>query len=226
MSLRHAGRRETKRDMAATGLAAAGLAAAGRIIDRLATGMALIGGAVLSALIVMTCLSIIGRLLNGVLHGEMMQSLAPALADRLITLGVGPINGDFELVEAGVAFAIFAFIPLCQIRAGHASVDLVTSRLPHGVQRWLRALVELLFALVLILICWRLGDGTLSKMQYKETTFLLQMPIWWAYGASFVASVVAAITGVYMAAVRLSEAATGHILIPAGTEAENTDAAQ
>lgn len=207
-------------------MAQQGLAALGRVIDRLATGMAMTGGAVLSALILLTCASITGRLLNGFLHGDLMQSLAPTLADRLITFGIGPINGDFELVEAGIAFAIFAFIPLCQIRAGHASVDLLTTRFPVVLQRWLRALVEVVFALVLLLICWRLGDGTLSKMRYGETTFLLQMPIWWAYGASFVASVVAAITGLYMAAVRLSEAATGTILIPAGTEAEHTDTPQ
>ena len=198
----------------------------GRSIERLATTMAMIGGTVLSALILLTCASIIGRLLNGALHGSAMQAMMPELAERLLDWGVGPINGDFELVEAGIAFAIFAFLPLCQIRSGHASVDLVTDRFPTVVQRWLRAVIEVIFALVLILICWRLGDGTMSKMRYGETTFLLEMPIWWAYGASFVASVVAVLTGVYMAAVRVAEAVTGRILISVGTEAEGAETPQ
>ena len=192
----------------------------GRIVDRLATTMALIGGTVLSALILLTCASIIGRLLNGALHGSVLQSVAPGFAERMLDWGIGPITGDFELVEAGIAFAIFAFLPLCQIRAGHATVDVFTANLPGGIQRWLRAVVEVVFALVLILICWRLGDGTLSKLQYGETTFLLQMPIWWAYAASFVASIVAVIAGIYMAVIRVTEAVTGQIIQPAGTEAE------
>jgi hypothetical protein len=44
---------------------------------------------------------------------------------------------------------------------------------------------------VLILISWRLYEGLLSKMSNGETTFLLQFPIWWAYAASFAASVAA-----------------------------------
>ena len=45
--------------------------------------MAILGGLVLSALILLICVSIVGR-----------------------TIGIGPINGDYELVEAGIAFSI------------------------------------------------------------------------------------------------------------------------
>ncbi len=73
-----------------------------KLMMGLARTMAIIGGMVLSLLIIMTCLSIIGRLLNGVFHGAMMQWLSPGFSNWMITW-VGPINGDFELVEAGVA---------------------------------------------------------------------------------------------------------------------------
>jgi len=84
--------------------------------------MALVGGLVLTSLIILTCVSVIGRGLNSLLHGP-IATIAPALSRRLLELGVGPVNGDFELVEAGIAFAIFAFIPLCQVSSGHATVD-------------------------------------------------------------------------------------------------------
>ncbi len=186
----------------------------------LARFMAILGGIVLSALILLTCVSIVGRSLNGILHSDFVMGIAPDLAHWLINAGVGPINGDFELVEAGVAFAIFAFIPLCQITAGHASVDLVANALPRKVNRFLRMVTEVVFALVLVLIAWKLFDGMLSKKGYGETSFLLQFPVWWAYAASLFGAVVSAIVGLYMAGVRVTEFLTGRILVWDGVETD------
>ena len=186
----------------------------------LARFMAILGGIVLSALILLTCVSILGRSLNGILHSDFVMGLAPDLAHWLIDIGIGPVNGDFELVEAGVAFAIFAFIPLCQITAGHASVDIVANALPRGVNRFLRMVTEVVFALVLILIAWKLADGMLSKKGYGETSFLLQFPVWWAYAASLFGAVVSAIVGIYMAVIRVTEFATGRILVWDGVETD------
>jgi len=179
--------------------------------------MALLGGLVLCALILLVCLSVLGRAMNGVLHGPVAQ-VAPGLATALLDWGVGPINGDFELVEAGVAFAIFAFLPLCQITSGHAAVDVFVTRMPAGFDRFLRAIAELAFAVVLVVIAWRLYDGMMSKRGYGETTFLLQFPVWWAYLASLSGAVVAALVGVYMAAMRLTEFLAGRALLPENAE--------
>ncbi|MGR3623473.1 TRAP transporter small permease [Pseudophaeobacter sp.] len=190
-----------------------------KLMMGLARSMAFIGGMVLSLLIIMTCLSIIGRLLNGVFHGGLMQAIAPGFSDWMITW-VGPINGDFELVEAGVAFAIFAFLPLCQITAGHASVDMVANAFPRSVKRFLRMITELVFAAVLVLIAWRLAAGTISKFGNGETSFLLEFPVWWAFGASLFGAVIAALVGIYMGAVRTIEFFTGRIQIWDGVEGE------
>jgi tripartite ATP-independent transporter DctQ subunit len=188
---------------------------------KLARTMAILGGIVLTLLILLTCLSIAGRLLNGFFHDDMMEAVAPVFSSWMIEIGVGPINGDFELVEAGVAFAIFAFIPLCQITAGHASVDILANGFPASVNRFLRMVTELLFAAVLVLIAVRLGDGMLSKLNNGETSFLLQFPVWWAYALSLVAAIVAAIVGVYMGIVRTIEFFTGRIRIWDGVEADH-----
>lgn len=187
----------------------------------LARWLAILGGLVLSVLILMTCASIIGRELNAFLNGDMMQASMPGLANWILALGIGPVNGDFELVEAGVAFAIFCFLPLCQITAGHASVDIFTSSLPVGVNRLLTMLSEILFAAVLVLIAWRVGDGTLSKFNNGETTFLLQFPVWWAYALSLIGALCAAIVGVYMAYLRIVEFVTGQTIVAEGAGAEH-----
>jgi TRAP-type C4-dicarboxylate transport system permease small subunit len=187
----------------------------------LAKLMAILGGFVLSALILLTCISVLGRSLNGIFHSDVMERIAPGFSQWMIDIGVGPVNGDFELVEAGVAFAIFAFIPLCQITSGHAAVDIFANTFPRWLDRALRTLTEVVFAAVLILIAWRLFEGMSSKMRFGETTFLIQFPIWWAYAASLVGAVVAALVGVYMACIRVIEYITGRTLVPEGAGADH-----
>ncbi len=188
-----------------------------RFMNGLARYMALLGGIVLTALILLTCVSVLGRGINTFLHSGFGEALLGGATKTLLDTGVGPILGDFELVEAGIAFAIFAFLPFCQITNGHATVDIFTSRLGVTANKFIQMVVEIVFALVLILIAWRLYDGMLSKMRYNETTFLIQFPIWWAYAASLVAAVVASAVGVYMAVVRTVEFFTGRVIIaPAG----------
>lgn len=176
-----------------------------RFVYAVARFMAMLGGIVLSVLVLMVCLSILGRALNGLLHTMVAGGVLAGAAQWLIDAGVGPVNGDFELVEAGVAFAVFAFLPLCQVTAGHASVDVFTNWMPDGAQRVLNLLIDLLFAVVLVVIAVQLYDGMLSKMRSGQTTFLLQFPIWWAYAASLVGAAVTAAVGIFMAGLRVVE---------------------
>ena len=182
------------------------------LATRAARFMAICGGLVLALLIVLICISVVGRSLNGLLHGW-IGIVRPAVSAWLLQVGVGPINGDFELVEAGVAFSIFAFLPLCQISGGHASVDIFTSKLPSGLNRGLQMMIDIVFAIALIVMAYQLYKGMLSKQSYGDTTFLLQFPIWWAYAASLVGAVMAAVISVYVAGVRVVECVTGQDVI-------------
>ncbi|WP_371155525.1 TRAP transporter small permease [Jannaschia sp. 2305UL9-9] len=184
----------------------------GRVVEALARLMAILGGLVLTALIVMTCLSITGRFLNGVLHSDMMEG--GALSNWLLALGIGPIQGDFELVEAGMAFVIFAFLPITQLRGGHASVDIFTNRLGVAPNRAIAAVWGILFAAVMILIAVQLWAGTSAKMRNGETSYLIQFPIWWAYAGALVGAVITAITACYVALVRMAELITGDVILP------------
>lgn len=177
-----------------------------RFFFNLSRSFAYLGGLMLSALIVMTCISVVGRKLNDVMHGMVADGWFPGVARWFLDAGVGSINGDFELIEAGIAFSIFAFLPLCQITGGHACVDIFTAKLPPRVNRALRAGIEVVFATVLVLIAVQLGAGMLSKLRSGQTTFLLQFPLWWAYALSLTGAIAAAMVALYMALVRISEA--------------------
>lgn len=186
-----------------------------RSVFWLARGLAALGGIVLTALILLTCASVIGRGGNTFAHSDFLTGIAPGFAEALVGSGIGPVKGDFEIVEAGIAFAVFAFLPWCQLRQGHASVDVFTSLLSERVNRMIMAFWEVLFALTLILLSWRLFVGMAGKVANGETTFLLQFPIWWAYAASFAASLVAALVGVYTAGMRVWGVILGREILPA-----------
>jgi len=180
-----------------------------RVFQRLAMLMAILGGVVLTALILLTCVSILGRSGNTILHLDWLEALAPSLTQRLLATGIAPVPGDIELTEAGMAFVIFAFLPICQITGAHAVVDIFTSRLGVTANRALAFLWEVVFAAALVLVAWKLQEGMAGKMRYGETSFILQFPIWWAYAASFAGALVAAAVGIYAAVMRGVELATG-----------------
>ena len=173
-----------------------------RIVQSIAKLVALLGGAVLIAVVAVTCVSIAGRWLSGFGHSDAAGAIGP-LANALQSLG--PIRGDFELVEAGVAFAIMAFLPWCQITRAHASVDVITGTMPEGVQRALALMWEIVFTIVLAVIAWRLFVGMEAKARYGETTFMLQVPVWWGYAAVFAASAVAVIAALYAVWTRMAD---------------------
>ncbi|MBL4811038.1 MAG: TRAP transporter small permease [Rhodobacteraceae bacterium] len=183
--------------------------------------MAVLGGLMLVALIFLTCASIIGRSLNGMFHSDFFQANLAGLSQWGLDIGIGPINGDYELIEAGVAFAIFAFMPLCQITGGHATVDVFTSGFSLRANRILRVITDAVFAAVFVLIAVQLYGGMLSKLRTGQTTFLIEFPVWWAYAPSLVGAVIAAAIAVYLAGMRLMESLTGRDLLPADLGADH-----
>ncbi|WP_323007820.1 TRAP transporter small permease [Pseudorhodobacter sp.] len=177
-----------------------------RFFLNISQGLAYLGGVMLSALVLLTVVSIAGRKLNDTLHKMVSADYFTGAAQWLLDAGIGPVSGDFELIEAGVAFAIFAFLPLCQITGGHAAVDVFTAGLPPRIARVLRAVIEVVFAAVLVLIAVQLGAGMVSKQRSGQTTFLLQFPLWWAYALCLTGAVTAAVVAVYIALLRSVEA--------------------
>lgn len=135
-----------------------------KLVGRLAALSALAGGAMLLLLVALTCASIVGR--------------------SLIPLGAGPIPGDFELVEMGMAFAVFSFFPWCQYREGHARVELLQRFYGERTNWVLDILAKTLMLGIAAVIAWRLYHGMVDKLAYRETTFILQLPLGWGYAAA------------------------------------------
>lgn len=170
-----------------------------RWVFNLAKFVAILGGLVLVSVAIMTTVSIVGR--------------------ALIPIGLHPIRGDFELVEAGIAFSIFAFMPWCHLKKGHASVEVFTVKFPARVNAAIDMVADLILALVAILLTWRHYEGVLGKMQYNETTFILRFPIWWAYAVCLIGLITWIIVGSWSAFKDARKVLTGNELPSAGAGA-------
>lgn len=184
--------------------------------------MALLGGLVLIALVVMVCVSILGGAVSYLFAADWMQNLLPGLSAWVDDRDwIGVIDGETEIVEAGLAFCACAFLPYCQITGGHAFVDLFTSKLSAGKNRVLTLFAETLFCITLWILAIQTFSGTLSKIKSGQTTFLLEHPIWWGYAGAVFGLSIAAVVSTYVAAVRLREVTTGRTIMPQGSGAEH-----
>jgi TRAP-type C4-dicarboxylate transport system permease small subunit len=151
----------------------------GRLIHSLARYMALAGGAVMIVVTAVTVISIVGR--------------------SLIRFGLSPIPGDFEIVQAGMLFAIFAFLPWCHLERGHAIVAILTDRFPVRFN----ALAEFVWDAVMFVagsfIAWRLSVGLFDKLGNRESTFILRFPIWIIYTLGMIGAAVFVVIALYCA---------------------------
>lgn len=165
-----------------------------RGVEGAARILAYIGGIALLCVIVMTITSVTGR--------------------ALIFLGLRPIAGDFEMVEALTGIAIFCFLPICQLNRGHVVVDLFANAMGPRAVRVIDMICEMLMAIVLFVIAWRLTYGLMDKYRYGETSMIRQFPIWWAYAASITPAYVSFLTAIYTSIRAIAAVAQGRDIAP------------
>jgi len=168
----------------------------GRIYS-IARWTALFGGLILCLMALLMVLSIGGR--------------------SLIAVGLAPIPGDFEVVELATGVVIFFFLPWCYVRGGHATVDLFYTYMSPRIKKSVNVLSDILMLILWLILTWLLWEGLLEKIEYGETTFLLQIPVWWAYAICMVGAVIGCLTYLATNLIQLGLAS-----LPEGWSAEAT----
>jgi TRAP-type C4-dicarboxylate transport system permease small subunit len=161
----------------------------GRAIHLVAKATALAGGIALLAIVALIVASVVGR--------------------AFIWAGLRPVYGDYELVEIGVGFAIFAFLPWAHLTRSHALVTLITDRFGDVVNRWILVITDIMILVASWFIAWRLFYGMLDKFAYGETTLLLRLPLGWGYLAGVIGAAAFALISVYVLGRSLTAAIRG-----------------
>ena len=118
-------------------------------------------------------------LLGGMLLAVLV--LVTAYSATMNLLFRAPFPGDFEVVEMGVAVAISAFLPYCQLTYANVTVDIFTAWAGPRLIAAMSVLASLVAIAIAILLLWRMYFGMRSYIDYQEYTAVLGIPLWFAF---------------------------------------------
>lgn len=133
----------------------------GRVLYRIARWLAILGGAILVAMALLTTVSIAGRAAFS-----------------------APVPGDFELVAIGTGIAVFAFLPWCQLTRGNVIVDFFMAGAPVRAKALCDALGGILYVALGLLLTWRMIYGGIDMHRFAELSLTLNFPRWTTFPVS------------------------------------------
>jgi len=148
----------------------------GSLLDALARLCAVFAGALLTAITLMTCASLIGRNTTG-----------------------WTVVGDFELTGAAVGAAIALFMPWCQLQRGHVMVDFFTAKASRATQDRLDRVGALLLAALMGLMAWRSAIGGLAAWRSNAGSMIVGFPDWVVHAAMVPPLALTAVIGLVQA---------------------------
>lgn len=129
-----------------------------KLLSLLAGACAVLAGVILTAITLITCISLIGR----------------------NTIGT-TLVGDYELTAAAAGAAVALFLPLCQLRRENIIVDFFTARLSAVANSRLDRVGSALLGAVLLVLAWRTTVGGISAFSSNSSTMMLGFPEWIVY---------------------------------------------
>ena len=128
------------------------------LVAKACRAWAIAGGAVMCGAMTITVVSVVGR-----------------------ATGIGPVDGDFEIMEIATAIAVFSFMPYAQIRRGHVIVDVFTQNLPRRWLRFLNAMGAVAISIVALMWLWRMPVGGWDFYRLGDETTVLRYERWWSF---------------------------------------------
>jgi TRAP-type C4-dicarboxylate transport system permease small subunit len=124
-------------------------------LERLARLCSILGGLLMTGLMLMTCYSLIGR----------------NVFDTALI-------GDFELTGIGSGAAIAFFMPLCQFKRDNIIVDFFTANRPAAFNFKLDRFGDFLMLIIFFLLAWRCGVAAINAKETQGASMLLGFPDW------------------------------------------------
>ncbi|MCI4661094.1 MAG: TRAP transporter small permease [Neomegalonema sp.] len=155
----------------------------GKVLGRLAELFALIGGAVMLAIVLVTT-----------------TNTGAFLADRIARGFGGSVSalpGYEDFVRVSISCVALLFFPFCQLNRGHVSVDLFVSALPYRVRRGLDRLWLLVTAAIALFLAWWMVQGMLQQQADGVVTSVLSWPKWPFYAPGIASLVLWALIALY-----------------------------
>lgn len=150
-------------------------------LDRIARFCSILGGLVMTALMLMTCYSLISR----------------NLFDTALI-------GDFELTGVGAGAAIALFMPYCQLKHENIIVDFFTANRSEAFNFRLDRLGDVLMAIIFALLAWRCTAAAINALDTLGASMLLGFPDWIVFTSMAIPFAITAIIAASQAAASFS----------------------
>lgn len=135
-----------------------------QLVLKLAEGWAVCGGVVLLAIMAITSINIAGFALDRIA--------------RLFETNVSGLPGYEDFVRLSIGSAALMFLPLCQARRGHVSVDLFVNMLPHRLQNLMDRLWLLATALTAVFLAFWMTLGMAETRDDNVLSPVLGWVVW------------------------------------------------
>lgn len=87
-----------------------------------------------------------------------------------------PLMGGFEMIEIGMGLIVFTALPWMVRRNGNIRVTILSDKFPPLVARWTEFAGQLLGAVVLAFVAWRVWLQGARLLTYNEVTMELRVP--------------------------------------------------
>ncbi|SDZ99890.1 TRAP transporter small permease [Rubrimonas cliftonensis] len=142
--------------------------------------------------------------LAALLGGLALSAAALFTVGAVVAAAFGaPVLGDSEVVELAAGVAVTCFMPVCQLAGGHIAVTAFTDRAPARVRRVLETVAAGLFAVVVLVLVWRMAQGGIDAYSRGRISMFLQAPQWWGYAAVAAPAALWAVCAVFVFVERL-----------------------
>lgn len=156
-----------------------------RLLARLADLFALIGGAIIVAIVLVTTVN----------AGAFMLDRAAALFDT----DISGLPGYEDFVRLAISAAALMFFPYCQVKRGHVAVDLFMARAPRLVRAAIDRMWLLVTAGLAAFFAWWMMLGLLEKRADGVVTGVLGWPEWPFYLPGIAALILWALIALFQA---------------------------
>lgn len=88
-----------------------------------------------------------------------------------------PLDGATEATQLMLAIIVFAVVPTVCLREDHITVDLLDPWFPAPLVRPRRIVLNLLMAMLLAAVCWRVWILADLTAEYGDATEFLEIPL-------------------------------------------------
>jgi len=131
----------------------------------------------------------VGRILFDVSRGcTLLGGLLLVLCAALTTVSIvthalfrAPIHGEHDLVTFGASWAVYLFLPWCQMIKGNVVVDFFLAGAPARLRAALDALGGLVYGAIAAVLIWRMSVGADEVMRSGASSAVLKIPYWTSF---------------------------------------------